>query len=126
MSEESPTSKHAQLLASGHVTLTGPRGERVEIRGAGERVEVDINRSALIRGFGSRLLRRGARRRWLLAGQPALEVAGLSVDVLIDGRRVGRYGGHTSGGIIARLLGLGPAEFDFLQLLKALIRRPPQ
>lgn len=115
-----------QLLVTGTVSLAGPNGERIQVRGAGECIEVDIARASLSLGLLSRLPSRSARRRWLLAGQPALRQAGLSIEVLVDGRPVAFYDGTTKGSLLARILGLGPVTLKPYQLMLVLVTRSSQ
>lgn len=109
--------EHDPFLITGTVTLAGPNGERIQVRGAGERIEVDIARASLSLGLLSRLPSRSTRRRWLLAGQPALRQAGLSIELLVGGRLVGVYDGQTKGSLLAHVLGLDPVNLKLLQLL---------
>ncbi|MBK1633118.1 hypothetical protein CKO31_20655 [Thiohalocapsa halophila] len=106
-----------QLLITGTVTLAGPNGERIQVRGAGERIEADIARASLSLGLFSRLPSRSTRRRWLLAGQPVLRQAGLSIELLVDGRLIGVYDGQAKGSLLAHVLGLDPVNLKLLQLL---------
>jgi hypothetical protein len=105
--------------------LTGPNGERFQVRGAGERLEVDVDPAALSLGVLSRLPSRGTRRRWLLAAQPALRRAGVSVEIRMNGRPVAFYGWQSKPTFLARVLGLGPVEVRLSQLLSAWLRRLP-
>lgn len=109
--------EHDPLLATGTVSLAGPNGEWIQVRGAGERIEVDIARASLSLGLLSRLPSRSARRRWVLAGQSALRLAALSIEILVDGRPVGVYDGQTKGSLLARVLGLYPVDLKLFQLL---------
>ena len=118
--------EHDPLLVTGTVTLAGPNGERIQVRGAGERIEVDIARASLSLGLFSRLTSRSTRRRWLLAGQPVLRQAGLSIELLVDGRLVGVYNGQTQGSLLARALGLGPVNLKPFQLMLVLVTRSSQ
>jgi hypothetical protein len=115
-----------QLLVTGTVSLAGPSGERIQVRAAGERIEVDIARASLRLALLSRLPSRSARHRWLLAGQPALRQAGLSIEVLVDGRPVAFYDGTTKGSLLARILGLGPVTLKPSQLMLVLVTRSSQ
>lgn len=112
-------SEHNPLLITGTVTLAGPNGARINVRGAGQCVEVDIARASLRRALVSRMPSRSTRRRRLLAGQSALRSAGLSVEILVDGRPVAFYAGETTGSLLARVLGLGPVDLKMIPLLLA-------
>ena len=114
---------HRELLLEGIVTLAGPMGGQVKIRGVGERVELDIDRSLVNTALISRLAPRAYRRRWLLVGQQALDMAQVSVDLLVGGVVVGRYDWQTKGSTFARLLGLGPIDISLWRLGLALVRR---
>lgn len=111
------------LLVTGTVSLAGPNGERFQIRGAGDLIEVNIARASLNIGLLSRLPSRSMRRHWLLAGQPALCQAGLSIEILVGGRPVGVYDGQTTGSLLARVLGLGPINLKPFQLLLVLVTK---
>lgn len=114
---------HGELLVTGTVTLAGPNGERISVRGVGDRVEVDVARASLSRRLVSGLPSRSTRRRWLLSGQPALRAADLSVEMLVDGRPVAFYDGQTTGSMSARVLGLGPVDLKLIPLLLAWVTR---
>lgn len=119
------TAEHNRLLLTGSLSLTAPNGERIEFRGAGERLEVDVDPAALSLGVLSRLPSRGTRRRWLLAAQPALRRAGVSVEIRMNGRPVAFYDWQSKATLLAWVLGLGPVEVTLSQLLSAWLRRPP-
>jgi hypothetical protein len=110
-------SEHDQLLVTGNVIFAGPDGERIQVYGGGERIEVEITRASLRFGLLSRLPSRSMQRRWLQAGQPALRQAGLSIEILVDGRPVAFYDGKTKGSLLARVLGLGPVNIKLVPLL---------
>jgi hypothetical protein len=126
MGEPASMLENNQLLVTGTVSLAGPNGERIQVRGAGECIEVDIARASLSLGLLSRLPSRSTRRRWLLAGQLALRQAGLSIEVLVDGRPVAFYDGTTKGSLLARILGLGPVTLKPYQLMLVLVTRSSQ
>jgi hypothetical protein len=119
------TATHNRLLLTGSLSLTGPNGERLQLRGAGERLEVDVDPAALSLGVLSRPPSRATRRRWLLAAQPALRRAGVFVEIRMNGRPVAFYAWHSKATLIARVLGLGPVEVRLSQLLSAWLRRAP-
>ena len=123
MVQTTTATAHRELLIEGSISLAGPTGGQVEIRGIGERVEVDIDRSLLKLALLSRLAPRASRRRWLLGGQQALDMAQVSVDLLVGGVPIGRYDWQTKGSIFTRLLGLGPVDLSLWRLGLALVRR---
>lgn len=118
--------KHSRMLLTGTVSLFGPNTEQAQIRGAGERVEVDVSRCSLRLALVSRLPSRSARLRWLLAIQPALRESGLSVEILVDGCPVGFFDGTSKGSPLGRLLGFGPVDIRLYPLLLAWLHRPPK
>lgn len=118
-------SEHNRLLLTGSVSLTDPNGGQIQLRGAGGHIDVNIDRSVLNLAFFSRLPTRGTRRRWLLASQPALRLAGVSVEIRLNGRPVAFYDWKTKGSVLARVLGFGPVDVKLYQLLLAWLRRPP-
>jgi hypothetical protein len=110
------------LLVDGIISLSGPTGGRITIRGLGERIAIDIERPLLTLALVSRRPSRAARRRWLLAGQSALDLAKVSVDLCVDGHPVGRFDWKTRGTAFTRLLGLGPIDLSLRRLILALVR----
>lgn len=121
-----PTASGRGLLIDGAVSLSGSVGERIVVRGVGERIEVDVDRSLFDLNLISRLPPRARRRRWLFGGQPALAAANVQIDLLVGGFPVGRYDGTTKGTWLARLMGFGPIGLSLGSLLIALARRPPK
>lgn len=111
-----------ELLIEGIASLEGPTGGRITIRGSGERVEVDVDRSLLNLALISRLPHRASRRRWLFIGQQALGRAQVSVDLSLGGVPIGHYDWESKGTVFARLLGLGSVELSLRRLLLALVR----
>jgi hypothetical protein len=115
-------SRRRGLLFDGTVSLSQPTGGHIVIRGAGERIEVDIDRSILSISLLSNLPPRAKRRHWIRTSQPALSTAKARIDLLVDGHPVGRYDGRTKGTLLAHLLGLGPVDLSLRSLLRALVR----
>ncbi len=109
------------LLIDGTLSLSGPAGERITVRGLGERMTVDIERISLGGVLRAARPSRAARRRWLDAGQAVLGVAEVGVELSLGGYPIGRYDRATKGTIVARLLGLGPMDLSLRRLLTALL-----
>jgi hypothetical protein len=117
------SSKHRPLLLEGMLSLSGPNGEEIQVRGAGKRIELVVDRSFLTFSMLKRLPRRSQRRRWLLTGQPTLELAGIHIDILVDGRPVAHYDATSTGSVLTRLLGFGPLRLNLRELLRLLAPR---
>lgn len=112
-----------EVLADLHLAVDG---EDVEIRGDGDRIVVDL---PTLRA-GRRLLTHGPlatgnRERSLKRANEALRIAGLTVDIRLDGETIARAGAQARPSGIARLLQLGDIEVRPVQPLKSEARRRP-
>lgn len=121
MDQTTTTPGHRALLVEGIASLAAPSGGQITIRGTGERVQVDIDRSLLKPALISQLPHRASRHRWLLAGQQALGRAQVSVDLSLGGVPIGHYDWKSKGTVFARLLGLGSIDLSLRRLLLALV-----
>jgi len=112
-----------EVLADLHLAVDG---EDVEIRGDGDRIVVDL---PTLRA-GRRLLTHGPlatgdRERSLKRVNEALQIAGLTVDIRLDGETIARVGSRARPSGFARLLKLGNIEVRPVQPLKREAGRRP-
>jgi hypothetical protein len=91
-------------------------GERLSVRGEGDRIVVECPSFAAARSARDAL---GA----LSTVGPAAAAAGLAVDVRVRGTSVARLAPDAAPGPLSRLAGVAPARLSLPGLLRALVRR---
>ena len=101
-------------------------GEEIDIRGDGDRIVVDLPTLAA----GRRLLSHGPlamgdREEQMQRVNEALGIAGLTVDVRLDGDVIARGGAQAKPNAVSRLLRLGDVEVRPSKTLTVAARRRP-
>lgn len=101
-------------------------GEEIEIRGDGDRIVVDL---PSLRA-GRRLLSHGPlamgdQEQQVQRVNEALDIAGLTVDVRLDGDVIARVGAQAQPNAVSRLLRLGDVEVRPSKTLTVAARRRP-
>lgn len=108
-----------RLEVSADLTISHELGD-VQVTGHAGRLMIDLPGLAL----GRELTRTGSGQvgsTGLRTFDRALKGAGLTMDVRIKNRRVGRLGSNVRPGFIDRMLGRAPMRLDYGNLLRSLL-----
>ncbi len=106
-----------KLDVQADMLVSHTKGE-VKITGQGDHIGVDLRSPKLGRYMiwkGRQQLRPATLRR----ADEALRSAGLSVDVTMRGRQVGRLGKDAKPALFDRLLGVAPVQFHYFRLIRS-------
>lgn len=102
----------------GELSLVGPSGLPVKLQGVGSRLRVAAPDWAELSQIGPRSLL--TRRRVLKGLIRSLETLGLSLEVVVAGKRAFEFGAGVKATLLARFFGLASADIRFSNVFKLL------
>ena len=102
----------------GELRLEGPAADTLTLTARGSRLRLSARAWSGLRGLGPRSL--AARRRTLGSAIRALTVAGLTLDITVEGRRAFGLGAGVTPSLLARLLGLSSTDIRLSNVISLL------